>query len=162
MALLPIITGQHSPILRAKTKKVPKITKAILQLIKDMEQTTVHAKGAGLAAPQVNRSERICLALLQRKKLTALINPQILWRGSETDVMEEGCLSLPGIWMPVERPTEILLKYTDIAGKAHELKMKGWDARVVQHEVDHLEGILIVDHKMPPRSVQTEASSKQV
>jgi peptide deformylase len=149
MAALPIVTGENTPILRAKTKKVPKVTKEILKLIEDMEETTIHAKGAGIAAPQVNRSERICIAMIQRK-LTPLINPEITWMSDEGDMMEEGCLSLPDLWMQVPRSIEIVLKYQDLSGKQIERKLTDYDARVVQHEVDHLDGILIVDYKGIP------------
>ncbi len=154
MAVLPIVLGADAPVLRGKTKKVPKVTKAILQLLKDMIETTVHAQGAGIAAPQVNRTERVCIVMLQRKKLVALINPEIVWKSEEMDMMEEGCLSLPNVWVNVARHLEIQVKFMDVDGKKHELKLKGWDARVVQHEVDHLDGILITDRvkeqSMPP------------
>ncbi len=149
MATLQIVTGENAPILRAKTKKVPKVTKEILKLIEDMEETTISAKGAGIAAPQVNRSERVCIAMIQRK-LTPLINPEITWMSDEGDMMEEGCLSLPDLWLQVPRSLEIVLKYQDIGGKKTERKLSGYDARVVQHEVDHLDGILIVDYKDIP------------
>ncbi len=145
MPVLPIVIGRNTKVLRTKTKDVPKITKEIKELIRDMKQTTVAAKGAGLAAPQVNRTERICLAMIG-KKLTPLVNPHIMWKSKETDTMEEGCLSLPDIWLQIVRPTEIVVKFLSETGKEHELKLSGFDARVVQHEVDHLEGVLIVDY----------------
>lgn len=146
MAVLPIVTGADSPILRKKTQKVAKVTKAVLKLISDMEETTIAAKGAGIAAPQIGRSERICIALIGHK-LTPLINPEITERSEEKDIAEEGCLSLPDLWIHVPRSLAITLKYTDLHGKDIERKLLGWDARVVQHEVDHLEGVLIVDYK---------------
>ncbi len=145
MAVLPIVIGADAPILRGKTKKVPKITKDVLKLLKDMIDTTVKAKGAGLAAPQVNRMERVCIIMLERKRLVALINPEILWTSEEMDVMEEGCLSLPNVWVDVPRHIDIVLRFQSVDGKKHERKLSGFDARVVQHEVDHLEGILITD-----------------
>ncbi len=146
MAILPIVTGEKSPILRAKTKNVVKITKEMKALINSMEETTIAAKGAGLAAPQVNRSERICIAMIG-KKLTPLINPNITWKSQETDTMEEGCLSLPDLWLQVTRPRDIIVKFLSRTGKERELQLMDFDARVVQHEVDHLEGILITDHQ---------------
>jgi peptide deformylase len=145
IAVLPIITGAKSPILRAKTKRVPKVTKEIKKLIKDMQDTVVAAEGGGLAAPQVGLSHRLCLAMIA-EKMTVLINPDITWRSKETDKIEEGCLSLPGVWKEVERPIEIAITYQDESGKPQERRFSGWDARVVQHEVDHLEGVLIVDY----------------
>lgn len=149
MAVLPIITGATTPVLRAKTKNVAKISKELMRLIDDMIDTTKHAQGAGLAAPQINRSERLCIVMLQRKKFVPLINPEIMWKSEEMDMMEEGCLSLPNVWLPVARHTEILLRFQDAAGKHHERKLQGWDARVVQHEVDHLDGVLIIDRAQP-------------
>lgn len=145
MSVLPIITGRDNPILRKKAVVVPKVTKDIARLVKDMIETTKNANGAGIAAPQVDRPERICIAMIQRK-LTPLVNPQITWRSEETAVGEEGCLSLPDIWLNIPRSVEINVKYTDLKNKPVELRLKNMDARVVQHEVDHLEGKLIVDY----------------
>ena len=147
MAVLPIITGENNPVLREKTRKVPKVTKEILKLIRDMEETTLQAKGAGIAALQAGRTERLCIALIQHK-LVPLINPVITWKSEEKDIMEEGCLSLPELWIHIPRSLEIVLQYTDEAGKQVERKLTGWNARVVQHEVDHLDGVLIVDYKI--------------
>lgn len=146
MASLPIVVGQEIPILRAKTKKVKSVTKEILKLLKDMEETVVAAQGAGIAAPQVGRTERLCLAAIGGK-LTPLINPDITWRSEDTATAEEGCLSLPDVWIHVTRPTNIILRYETPEGKERELKLSSLDARIVQHEVDHLEGILITDHR---------------
>lgn len=146
MAILPIITGADTPVLRTKTADVPQVTKEIKKLIADMEDTVKKAQGAGIAGPQVGESLRLCLALIG-KKMTPLINPYITWKSEETCVIEEGCLSLPGTtWRHIERPSEIVLKYIDLKGKAQERKLTGYDARVVQHEVDHLDGVLIVDY----------------
>jgi peptide deformylase len=146
MPVLPIVIGEKTPILRAKTVPVKKVTKEIKKLIADMQETVAAAKGAGLAAPQVGRSERICLALLG-KTMTPLIDPYITWKSETTAIAEEGCLSLPELWLNVSRSTEIVVQFMTEAGKKRELKLSGFDARVVQHETDHLEGILITDHR---------------
>lgn len=145
MAVLPIVTGADSPILRTKTKNVATVTKDILQLVGDMERTCNDADGLGIAAPQVGVSQRLCLAKINGK-LTPLINPRITQRSDNVTSMEEGCLSLPGINVDVVRPVSIVVQYLDAAGKPQERALRGMDARVVQHEVDHLEGILIVDY----------------
>jgi len=145
MTPLPIITGEDNPVLRTKTEKIPTITKDILKLVKNMQETVDDAKGAGLAAPQIGKSLRVCIALINGKQ-TPLINPKITWRSGKKDSMEEGCLSLPGIWLPIKRPVAITLTYQDAKGKDQERKLKDFDARVVQHEIDHLEGVLIVDY----------------
>lgn len=147
MSVLPIVTGETTAVLRRKTERVGKVTKEILKMLKDMEETTVHANGLGIAAPQVDHSLRMCIVTIGGK-LMPLINPDILWKSTETNIAEEGCLSLPDIWRDIERSTEITLRYTDTKGKEQERKLKNIDARVVQHEVDHLDGILITDY--PP------------
>lgn len=125
---------------------MPKVTKEIKELAKNMAETMVEANGVGLAAPQVNSSVRMCLAPINGQ-VRALINPEITWKSKEKDTDEEGCLSLPGMYMPVTRHTAITLKYVDINGKPQERKLEGFEARVVQHETDHLDGVLIVDHQ---------------
>ncbi len=115
-----------------------------------MEETLRASKGAGLAAPQVGVSDRICLAYIQRKQV-ALINPMITWKSEEEVSGEEGCLSLPGVWLNVLRAREIVVQFTNFSGKSLELKLKDFEARVIQHEVDHLNGILILDY-VPDRA----------
>ncbi|MBM3227541.1 peptide deformylase [Candidatus Peribacteria bacterium] len=146
MAVLPVITGQDHPVLRGQAKVVAKVTKEIQKLIRDMHDTVRSEEGAGLAAPQVGRSERVCLALITGR-MTPLINPVISWKSAEMETAEEGCLSLPGIVVAVPRAVAISVKYLDAKGKPQERKLRGFDARVVQHEVDHLEGVLIVDYQ---------------
>lgn len=145
MANLPILTGADTPILRAKTKKVAKVTKEILKLLKDMEDTTIAADGLGLAAPQVNHAERVCIVRMGNK-LTPLINPEITFFSLDKDFAEEGCLSLPNVWLQVPRSISIVVTYLNTKGEPQERMLENMDARVVQHEVDHLEGKLIVDY----------------
>jgi peptide deformylase len=149
MAILPIQKGADHPMLRRKAQKVLKVTKAIQKLIRDMRQTVQSADGAGIAAPQVGTSLAVCLAMIQGKMMP-LINPEITWKSEETNTEEEGCLSLPGVTVPVTRPREITVKYVDGRGASQEHKLTGFDARTVQHEVDHLNGVLIVDYLMIP------------
>lgn len=145
MSALPIITGQDHPILRTKAKKVTKVTKEILKLIADMHDSVKAEDGAGLAAPQVGVSLSLCLAKIGGKMLV-LINPEMMRAGVEMATEEEGCLSLPGIVVSVPRFTDITIRYMDIKGKIQERRLKDFDARVFQHEVDHLEARLIVDY----------------
>lgn len=116
-----------------------------MKLLKDMEETTIAADGLGLAAPQVNHSERVCIVRMG-KKLTPLINPEIIFRSKDTEEAEEGCLSLPNVWMPVRRSVSIVVTYLNAKGEPQERMLEHMDARVVQHETDHLEGRLIVDY----------------
>lgn len=110
-----------------------------------MEDTTIAADGLGLAAPQINRSERVCIVRMG-KKLTPLINPDITFRSTDTELAEEGCLSLPDVWLQIPRSVSIVVSYLNTKGEQQERMLEGIDARVVQHEVDHLEGKLIVDY----------------
>jgi peptide deformylase len=145
MAILPIVIGPDNPVLRTKTKPVPKVTKDVKQLVKDMIETMKEANGVGLAAPQVDRLERICIAVIGGK-IVPLINPVITKKNKEKALDQEGCLSLPNVWLMIPRSTKISLTYTDLKGKKQERQLEDFDARVVQHEVDHLEGVLIVDY----------------
>lgn len=145
MSSLPIVTGADTPILRTKTKPVAKVTKDIQKLLKDMQETTVAADGLGLAAPQIGRTERVCIVNMGGR-LVPLVNPEITRRSEELEYAEEGCLSLPKIWVQVPRSTSIVIRYLDGRGTPQERMLVNMDARVVQHEVDHLEGKLIVDY----------------
>jgi peptide deformylase len=148
MAVLPIVTGADNPILRTKTERVPKVTKEVQKLLKDMIETTKDASGAGLAAPQIASNLRVCIVLINGRFIP-LVNPTITWKSEDTVTDEEGCLSLPNTWVMVPRAREIRLTYTDTEGVEQERLLSDFDARVVQHEVDHLEGVLIVDYAKP-------------
>jgi peptide deformylase len=145
VSVLPIVTGADTPILRTKTKPVAKVTKELQKLLKDMQETTVAADGLGIAAPQIGRTERVCIVHMGGR-LTPLVNPVITQKSADQETAEEGCLSLPGIWVPVPRSLSIRLEYLDAKGAKQERLLTSMDARVVQHEVDHLEGKLIVDY----------------
>ncbi len=149
MTVLPIITGQDADVLRTKAKTIPKVTKEIKKLISDMQDTVKKAEGLGIAAPQIGTSLQVCLANVNGK-MTPLINPEITWKSEETSTMEEGCLSLPKINVDVTRPVEITVRYIDEHGDEQDRRFHDLDARVVQHEVDHLNGVLIVDYNHSP------------
>ncbi|MCL4509330.1 MAG: peptide deformylase [Chloroflexi bacterium] len=142
MATLPILTGDH-PVLRQKAKKVGKVDKAILRLLDDMTETVQSAPGLGLAANQVGRLVRVIVIWLDEHHLQ-LINPEVVRAEGEV-TMEEGCLSLPGYWADVRRPEKITVRALSRNGKPMRLNANGMLARVLQHEIDHLDGILFVD-----------------
>jgi peptide deformylase len=146
MAVLPIITGADNPILRTKTKEVPSMTKDISKLLKDMEDTLVDANGLGIASPQIGKDLRLCLAKLN-DKIIPLINPYITHKSEEMQIAEEGCLSLPSVGIDVPRAAAIAIEYLDINGQTQQRELQDLDARIVQHEIDHLDGILIVDYR---------------
>ncbi|MCX6743638.1 MAG: peptide deformylase [Candidatus Parcubacteria bacterium] len=135
---------EPSPILRQKTKEIKDITPEIKQLILDMAQTMKENKGVGLAAPQIGQSIRLCLISTEKGPL-ALINPQITRKSLRKDIEEEGCLSCPGVWGLVKRAKVIYVKALNQEGKSINFRAEGLFARVIQHELDHLDGILIID-----------------
>ncbi len=146
--LLPIQTGQDNPILRQKSKEVKEITAEIKRLALDMTETMEVKDGLGLAAPQVSQLLRIIVVKPEpEQKSLILINPEIKKISRKKDVMVEGCLSLPNVEVPVERAVKITVQALDFNGQKIKIKAKGLLARVIQHEVDHLEGILIVDKR---------------
>jgi peptide deformylase len=140
----PIITGENNPFLRQKSKEVEKITPQIRDLIQEMREIMLQNDGVGLAAPQIGESLRIIVCQID-DKFYSFINPKILKTSKKTVVFEEGCLSLPFIYGEVERPEKIIFEALDFYGKKIKIKAFGLLARVVQHEIDHLDGILFID-----------------
>lgn len=131
------------PILKMKAKRVEKIDDNLKKLINDMIETMKFSNGVGLAAPQVGVNLRIIVVDYEEKPI-AFINPEVLEEEGE-NVDYEGCLSVPGIEVPVKRAERLVLKAQDINGKTKKYKAKGLLARIIQHEIDHLDGILIID-----------------
>ncbi len=120
---------------------------AVRQLIKNMLETVRDANGIGLAAPQVNKNLRIIVVNLEYAGIPAfaLINPKVAWSSKKTTEMEEGCLSIPGVFGMVERPEKITFSGQDINGKIITARCGGILSKVVQHEIDHTNGILILE-----------------
>jgi len=143
MAILEIkIYG--APILREKSKPVKKITPEILNLVQDMTETMYATSGIGLAAPQVGVSKRIIIADGGEEGVIALINPKIVDEEGEA-IAEEGCLSLPDIYAKVKRSSQVTVEALDLDGEQIKITKKNLIARVLQHEIDHLEGVLFID-----------------
>lgn len=142
--------GSKNKILRSKAKKVPEITDEIRELARKMRKIMHEANGIGLAAPQIGLPVRIFVAEHPRtgrgrSKFYALVNPEIVKTSKEKDVLEEGCLSLPGLFGPVERAEKVVLTGLDPFGKKVKVKASGILARIFQHEMDHLDGTLFID-----------------
>jgi len=136
--------------LRCKTRevKMEELKSAKIQrLIFDMAKTMEVEKGVGLAAPQVGSDLRIC-AIAADDGVCILVNPKIKSFSRKKDIFEEGCLSFPGKFFPVERPIKVKVQARDIEGKKMKIKTDGLFARVLQHEIDHLDGILVIDRAM--------------
>lgn len=149
MTIRPILTAPD-PRLKLVSEPVEKVDGDIRALVDDMIATMYDADGIGLAAIQVGVPKRMLVMDIDqrdgKKNPRVFINPVITWASDETAVAEEGCLSIPEIWDEVERPARIKAEYLDRDGKKQELEADGLLAVCLQHEMDHLEGILFVDH----------------
>lgn len=146
MALRTVVT-EGDEILRKICKEVKEITPRLEETLEDMVETMRSECGVGIAAPQIGIMRRYFVAEPDPEtgKVYYMINPVIMEYGEETDVMQEGCLSLPGLAGDVERPTYIKMKAMGIDGKTRLYEFHDFEARVMQHEYDHLEGILYTD-----------------
>jgi peptide deformylase len=149
MALLPIITAPD-PRLKIKALPVAAVDDKVRRLMDDMLATMRQAIGVGLAAPQVGVAKRVIVLDVAREgeqpQPMMLANPEILWRSPELTTGSEGCLSLPEHYAEVTRPEKIRLRYLDYQNEIREIEASGLLATCVQHEIDHLDGILFVDH----------------
>ena len=143
MAILDI-KKFNDPVLRKECQEIEKIDEKTKKLIVDMAQTMVENQGIGLAAPQVGISEKVIVVAtdLNGERILELINPKITKKSKEKEIGEEGCLSFPGIYLKINRAKKVEVEGLDINGKKIKLKAEGLLARVFQHEIDHLSGIL--------------------
>lgn len=154
MSVLPIVTYDDD-VLRKQARPVKENSDELQQLIDDMFDTMYNSDGVGLAAPQVGKLLRIFvadadpMAKEEEESLhgpVAMINPEIVFEGGDKVSMDEGCLSIPGVNAAVTRYDKISVKFLDRDLKPQKLEVKGWLSRVIQHEIDHLDGILFLDH----------------
>jgi len=159
MAVREIITSEN-PTLRRKAKKVSKITPELQRLADDMLETLHAANGAGLAAPQVAQSIRLFVAELEENeenpgsgKVYVVFNPEYIWQSPELVDGAEGCLSIPGWAGEVARHHKVVVKGLDKYGKRVRLEVEGYLARVFQHEIDHLDGVLFTDRISDPNKI---------
>jgi len=175
MTLRTIVT-LPDPVLRRKARPVTKFDKNLHTLIDDMVETMREAPGVGLAAPQIGLSERLLVVEYYEhepeeddeeeneevpKKVWAIINPEIVKKSEEKIMGVEGCLSLPGLLGEVERHVEIHVKGLNRHGKPMKVKAEGWLARIFQHEIDHLNGILFPDLATSVWQPQQEVEQEQ-
>lgn len=168
MSVLEIITPED-PVLRQSGERVTKEQLARLQpLIDDMIETMRAANGVGLAAPQVGQSLRLAVIetlpevdedgepIEGTRELHVIVNPEIVWRSRKVEDGIEGCLSIPGYVGEVSRHYAIKVQAQDRTGKKRRLKFNGWTARIFQHEIDHLDGVLYTDKLTAPENFWTE------
>ena len=143
MAILKI-KKYPDPILRKKCQEVKEVTEEIKNLGWDMVETMKKNEGIGLAAPQVSELKRI-IVVRTEKGPQVFINPKIIKKSRETIIDEEGCLSFPGLWLRIKRAKRVEIEALNENGEKISLKAEGLPARVLQHEIDHLDGILFID-----------------
>ena len=140
---------EPDPILRKKCEPLENVDDHVRKLMNDMLETMYKAPGIGLAAIQVGILKRIVVIDVskeEKKSPLFLVNPEIIYKSKNTAVYEEGCLSLPGQFAEIERPAECHIEYIDYDGKEKKLETKGLLATCIQHEIDHLNGILFIDY----------------
>ena len=139
-----------APLLRQTSAPVARVDDGVRKLAEDMLETMYAAPGIGLAAVQVGEMNRLITIDVSHdenaKEPRVFINPEILWKSEDLSVYEEGCLSIPDYYEEVERPAKIRVRYTNLAGEPEELEADGLLATCLQHEIDHLDGVLFIDH----------------
>jgi peptide deformylase len=149
MALRHIIT-LPDPKLRLISKPLERVDEAVRKLLDDMAQTMHEAPGIGLAAIQIAEPLRMLVVDLAKKdeppQPLFFVNPEIVWSSDDRSVYEEGCLSIPEYYEEVERPAQVRTRFVDRDGKQQEILAEGMLATVLQHEIDHLDGVLFIDH----------------
>jgi len=149
MAVLPLVLVPE-PVLRQVAEPVDSLTPDLLKLADDMAETMYAAPGIGLAANQIGVLKRVivmdCARDDEPPALVKMFNPEITWQSDDISKMEEGCLSIPGHNAEVKRPAEVHVSYLDTDGQTQELQATGLLAACVQHEIDHLNGVLFIDH----------------
>jgi peptide deformylase len=134
------------PVLRTRAREVEVFDDALRAEVERMGELMEDAFGVGLAANQVGVLHRVLVYRVQQQApLAALVNPEVEWRGGDEEIMEEGCLSIPGIHVDVERPIHVRVRAHDERGEPLLIEATGLEARVIQHEIDHLDGILMLD-----------------
>ena len=164
MAILPICHFPDDSVLRQKAKRVSRIDRSIRRLIDDMVETVQQANGVGLAAPQVGVSLRVAVLQMPDEEPVAIINPEIVKRAGEQEVTE-GCLSIPGYVGEIKRSASVTVKGRDRQGKAIRIKATELMAEALEHEIDHLNGILYIDHVESPDDlyrVEVSDSTRQI
>lgn len=167
MSILDIVTLPHT-ILRQKVRPVTRFDDELQTLIDNMIETMRSANGVGLAAPQIGENRRLAIIeslpdydedgdeIPGSRDLFVIVNPDVVWRSNDVEDGIEGCLSIPGYLGEVERPLSIRVRAQDRHGKKLKLKLSGWTARIFQHEIDHLNGILYIDKLTAPENLWTE------
>jgi peptide deformylase len=155
-AALAHVRKWGDPVLKSRARAVDRFDDALLAEVDYMRRIMHDAYGVGLAAPQIGTSNRVLVYRVQPESpIVALVNPEVEWAGRETEVAEEGCLSLPNVHVDVERSIHVRARAVDEHGEALVIEASGLEARVIQHEIDHLDGVLMIERC--PRDQRKEA-----
>ena len=155
-AALAHVRKWGDPVLKTRARAVDRFDDALQAEVVYMRRIMHDAYGVGLAAPQIGTSNRVLVYRVQPESpIVALVNPEVEWKGRETEVVEEGCLSLPNVHVDVERPVHVRARAVDEHGETVVIEASGLEARVIQHEVDHLDGVLMIERC--PRDQRKEA-----
>lgn len=155
------ITKLGEPVLREKAQPVAEVNDEIRQLAEDMFDTMIEADGVGLAAPQIGKSIRMFVLIADDDVRRVFINPQIIKTSEETGPYDEGCLSIPQVYETIERPLRVTVQATNEKGKNFTLEADGLLARIIQHENDHLDGIVFIDRGDEAFAKKTEDQFKK-
>jgi peptide deformylase len=165
-AALRLVRKYGDPVLKSRALEVERFDDALLEEVRRMGQLMNDALGIGLAATQLGVMHRVLVYRVDPDgPLAALVNPVLEWSGEETEALEEGCLSLPSVLVDVERPVHVRVRAQDERGEAIMIEASGLEARVIQHEMDHLDGVLILDRtsrdqrKQAMRTLREEAGA---
>lgn len=158
--------GTENTILRTVSKPVKTITAELRNFAVEMVKTMEEQNGVGIAAPQVGRNIRMVIVKLnpgeKNEIVFPMVNPEILEASEEQEEGEEGCLSLPGVWGKVRRASRVLVRYQNLKNKDHTLELFHFNARIIQHEVDHLNGMLFIDRAFEIEEKKRSKKSKDV
>jgi len=155
-AALAHVRKWGDPVLKSRARAVDRFDDALQAEVDYMRGIMHDAYGVGLAAPQIGTSNRVLVYRVQPESpIIALVNPEVEWMGKETEVVEEGCLSLPNVHVDVERPVHVRARAVDEHGEPMIIEASGLEARVIQHEFDHLDGVLMIERC--PRDQRKEA-----
>jgi len=146
-AALQQVRVYGDPVLRTEARPVDRFDEALCAEVARMATLMNDAMGIGLAATQVGVPHRLLVYRVQHESpVNALVNPEVLWSSKDSEISEEGCLSLPSVHVDVERPIHVRVRGCDERGEEILIEASGLEARVIQHEIDHLDGVLILDH----------------
>jgi len=165
MSVLPIVIAPDRR-LKVRCKPVETVDDKVRAMLEDMLDTMYEAPGIGLAAPQVSDERRLVVIDVAREEEDPapirFVNPEIVWASDETCVMNEGCLSIPDVYYDVTRPERVRARYLDETGAEQEIEADGLLARCIQHEIDHLDGVLFIDHVSRLKRNMTLAKMKKL